>query len=131
MNETLKAWAPRVLSVLRIYTGLLLLEHGTAKILGFPAVPVFANVHINTLTGASGVIELIGGIFFTIGLLTRPVAFILSGFAAVAYFLVSAPKGFYPILNNGELASLFSFVFIYFVFAGAGPWSVDAMMGRK
>ncbi len=131
MNETLQAWAPRVLSVLRIYTGLLLLEHGTAKILGFPAVPVFANVHINTLTGASGVIELIGGIFFTIGLLTRPIAFILSGFAAVAYFLVSEPKGFYPILNNGELASLFSFVFIYFVFAGPGPWSVDAMMGRK
>jgi putative oxidoreductase len=131
MNETMAAWAPRVLSVLRIYAGLLLLEHGTAKILGFPAVPVFANVQINTLTGASGVIELIGGILFVIGLLTRPVAFILSGFAAVAYFLVSAPKGFYPILNNGELASLFSFVFIYFVFAGPGPWSVDAMMKRE
>jgi putative oxidoreductase len=131
MNETMAAWAPRVLSVLRIYAGLLLLEHGTAKILGFPAVPVFANVQINTLTGASGVIELIGGILFVIGLFTRPVAFILSGFAAVAYFLVSAPKGFYPILNNGELASLFSFVFIYFVFAGPGPWSVDAMMKRE
>jgi putative oxidoreductase len=131
MNETMAAWAPRVLSVLRIYGGLLLLEHGTAKILGFPAVPVFANVQINTLTGASGVIELVGGILFMIGLLTRPVAFILSGFAAVAYFLVSAPKGFYPILNNGELASLFSFVFIYFVFAGPGPWSVDAMMKRE
>jgi putative oxidoreductase len=131
MNETMAAWAPRVLSVLRIYGGLLLLEHGTAKILGFPAVPVFANVQINTLTGASGVIELVGGILFMIGLLTRPVAFILSGFAAVAYFLVSAPKGFYPILNNGELASLFSFVFIYFVFAGPGPWSADAMMKRE
>jgi putative oxidoreductase len=131
MNETMAAWAPRVLSVLRIYAGLLLLEHGTAKILGVPAVPVFANVQINTLTGASGVIELVGGILFMVGLLTRPVAFILSGFAAVAYFLVSAPKGFYPILNNGELASLFSFVFIYFVFAGPGPWSVDAMMKRE
>jgi putative oxidoreductase len=131
MYETLAAWAPRVLSVLRIYTGLLLLAHGTAKILGFPAVPSFANVQINSLTGASGLIELIGGALFTVGLFTRPVAFILSGFAAVAYFLVSAPKGFHPVLNNGELASLFSFVFIYFVFSGPGPWSVDAATGRK
>jgi putative oxidoreductase len=131
MYETLAAWAPRALSVLRIYAGLLLLEHGTAKILGFPAVSSFANVQINSLTGASGVIELIGGALFTVGWFTRPVAFILSGFAAVAYFLVSAPKGFYPILNNGELASLFSFVFIYFVFTGPGPWSVDTAMERK
>jgi putative oxidoreductase len=131
VEATLNAWTPRVLSMLRIYAGLILLAHGTAKILGFPAVPVFANVHINSLTGASGVIELIGGALFTIGLFTRPVAFILSGFAAVAYFLVSAPKGFYPILNNGELASLLSFVCLFFVFAGAGPWSIDAMMGRK
>jgi putative oxidoreductase len=131
MNETLAAWAPRVLSLLRIYTGLLLLAHGTAKILGFPAVPSFANVQIGSLVGASGLIELIGGVLFTIGLFTRPVAFILSGFAAVAYFLVSAPKGFHPILNNGELASLFSFVFLYFVCAGPGPWSLDARMKRK
>jgi putative oxidoreductase len=131
MNETLDAWAPRVLSVLRIYTGLLLLAHGTAKILGFPAVPSFANVQINSLTGASGLIELIGGALFTVGWFTRPVAFILSGFAAVAYFLVSAPKGFHPILNNGEVASLLSFVFLYFVFAGPGRWSLDAMMGHK
>ena len=131
MNETLAAWAPRVLSVLRIYAGLLLFAHGTAKILGFPVVPSFANVHINSLVGASGLIELIGGALFTIGMFTRPVAFILSGFAAVAYFMVSAPKGFHPILNNGEVASLFSFIFIYFVFSGPGPWSLDAMMKRK
>ena len=131
MNETMAAWAPRVLSVLRIYAGLILLAHGTAKILGFPAVPAFANVQINSLTGASGIIELVGGALFTIGLFTRPVAFILSGFAAVAYFLVSAPKGFYPILNNGELASLLSFTCLYFVFSGPGPWSVDAMMKRE
>jgi putative oxidoreductase len=131
MNETLAAWAPRVLSVLRIYAGLVLLAHGTAKILGFPVVPSFANVQISSLTGVSGLIELIGGTLITIGLLTRPVSFILSGFAAVAYFLVSAPKGFYPILNNGEVASLFSFVFLYFVFAGPGPWSVDAAMKRE
>ena len=131
MYETMTAWAPRALSVLRIYTGLLLLEHGTAKILGLPAVASFANLQISSLVGASGLIELIGGALFTIGLFTRPLAFILSGFAAVAYFMVSAPRGFYPILNNGELASLFSFVFIYFVFAGPGPWSFDAMMERK
>ena len=131
MHKTLAAWAPRALSVLRIYTGLLLLEHGTTKILGFPAVPSFANVQVGSLTGASGLIELVGGVVFTIGLFTRPVAFILSGFAAAAYFIVSAPRGFYPILNNGELASLFSFVFIYFVFAGPGAWSLDAAMQRK
>jgi putative oxidoreductase len=131
MDHLLAAWAPRMLSVLRIYTGLLLLDHGTAKILGFPAVPSFANVPINSLTGASGLIELIGGALFTVGLFTRPVAFILSGFAAAAYFLMSAPRGFHPILNNGELASLFSFVLIYFVFDGPGPWSLDAMMKRK
>ena len=128
MYKTITAWAPHALSVLRIYTGLLLLEHGTAKILGFPAVASFAKVELGSLIGASGLIELIGGALFTVGLLTRPVAFILSGFAAVAYFMVSAPKGFYPILNNGELASLFSFVFIYFVFSGPGPWSLDAKL---
>jgi putative oxidoreductase len=131
MYKTLNAWAPQALSVLRIYTGLLLLEHGTAKILGFPAVASFAKVELGSLTGASGVIELIGGAIFTVGVFTRPMAFILSGFAAAAYFIVSAPREFYPILNNGELASLFSFVFIYFVFSGPGPWSLDAMMKRE
>jgi putative oxidoreductase len=131
MYETLKAWQPRVLSVLRIYAGVLLFAHGTAKILGFPAVPNFANVQFGSLTWTSGIIELIGGALFAVGMFTRPVAFVLSGFAAVAYFLVSAPKGFHPILNNGELASFFCFVFLYFVFAGAGPWSLAAMMKRK
>jgi putative oxidoreductase len=129
--ETLTAWAPRVLSVLRVYAGLLLFAHGTAKILGFPAVASFANIQTGSLTWTSGMIELIGGPLFTIGLCTRPVAFVLSGFTAVAYFMVSAPKGFHPILNNGEVASLFCFVFFYFVFAGPGPWSVDAAMKRK
>jgi putative oxidoreductase len=127
-------WAPRavsVLGILRVFTGLNLLEHGTGKILGFPAVPSFANVQISSLAGAAGMIELIGGILFTIGLFTRPVAFILSGFTAVAYFMAHAGKGFYPIVNGGELAALYCFVFLYFVFAGAGPWSADALMGRK
>jgi putative oxidoreductase len=132
MNETLAAWAPRVLSVLRIFIGLELLEHGTAKLLGFPAVPAFANIQINSLFGAAGVIELIGGALLTIGLFTRPVAFILSGFAAVGYFQVhAASKGFYPALNGGEFVSLVCFVTLYLACAGAGPWSLDAMMKRK
>ena len=120
-----------VLSILRIFTGLELLEHGTGKILGFPVVPNWAHVQITSLTGLGGLIELVGGILFTIGLFTRPVAFILSGFTAVAYFMAHAGKGFYPVLNGGELAALYCFVFLYFVFAGAGPWSVDALIDRK
>jgi putative oxidoreductase len=127
-------WAPRalwVLSILRIFTGLDLLQHGTGKILGFPVVASFADVQIGSLRGVGGLIELIGGILFTIGLFTRPVAFILSGFTAVAYFMAHASKGFFPVLNGGELAALYCFIFLYFVFAGAGPWSLDAMRERK
>jgi len=131
MNETLAAWAPRALSVLRIYTGLLLLEHGTGKYLGFPVVPSFANIQINSMFGAAGVIELIAGALLTIGLFTRPVAFILSGFAAVGYFMVhTASKGFYPVLNGGEFISLLCFVSLYLACAGGGPWSADAMMRK-
>ena len=127
--------APRlslsVLSILRIYTGLSLLQHGTGKILGFPVVTSFANVQIGSLSGIGGMIELIGGLLFTLGLFTRPVAFILCGFTAVAYFMVHAPKNFYPVLNGGELAAVYCFVFLYFVFAGAGPWSLDALRQGK
>jgi putative oxidoreductase len=133
-NSLSTIWTPRaisVLSILRIFTGLALLQHGTGKILGFPAVPSLANVQIGSLAGAAGLIELIGGILFTVGLFTRPVAFILSGFTAAAYFMAHAGKGFYPILNGGELAALYCFVFLYFAFAGAGPWSLDAAIRRE
>jgi putative oxidoreductase len=120
-----------VLSILRIYTGLSLLQHGTGKILGFPAVPSFANLQIGSLGGVGGLIELIGGALFLLGLFTRPVAFILCGFTAVAYFMVHAPKNFYPVLNGGELAAVYCFVFLYFVFAGAGSWSLDALRTGK
>jgi putative oxidoreductase len=131
MIEALAPWAPRILSVLRIYTGLLLLVHGTSKIFGFPAVPIFANIHIGSLFGVAGLFELVGGLLLTVGLFTRPVAFILSGMAAVGYFVVHTPKAFYPVLNGGEFVSLVCFVCLYFALAGAGPWSVDAMMERK
>src|SRR3974390_3151854 len=129
MNTVLTS--PRVgqiaLSILRIYVGLSLLQHGTGKILGFPIVPSFANIQLSSLAGVGGMIELIGGILFAVGLFTRPVAFILCGFTAVAYFMAHAPRGFYPVLNGGELAAVYSFVFLYFVFAGAGSWSLDAL----
>jgi putative oxidoreductase len=130
IETTLNSWAPRMLSVLRIFAGLELLQHGTGTILGFPAVPMFANTQIASLSGIGGLIELIGGALFVIGLFTRPVAFILSGFTAAAYFIAHASKSFYPILNGGELAALYCFVFLYFVFSGPGPWSVDAARGR-
>jgi putative oxidoreductase len=133
-NRLSTAGAPNahaILSVLRIFAGLDLLQHGTGKIFGFPFVPMFANVRIDSLMGIGGLIELVGGLLFTIGLFTRPVAFVLSGFTAAAYFIAHAGKGFYPLLNGGELAALFCFVFLYFAFAGGGPWSVDALVRRK
>lgn len=123
------SWAPRLLSLLRIMTGVLLLQHGTAKLFKIPVVPTFANLSITSLPGIAGILELVGGVLIILGLFTRPTAFILSGMTAFAYFIAHAPKGFYPILNGGELAVLYCFVFLYLAAAGPGPWSVDA--GRK
>ncbi|MGB3866774.1 MAG: DoxX family protein [Xanthobacteraceae bacterium] len=131
MNDTLAKWQPTVLSLLRFMSGLLLLQHGTAKLLGFPAMANFANLQITSMPGIAGIIELVGGALLVVGLFTRGAAFIASGMTAVAYFMVHAPKGFYPILNGGELAALYCFVFFYLVFAGGGPISLDAMMRRK
>ncbi len=117
------AYAPELRSVLRIMTGLLFLQHGTQKILGFP--PTANMPSWLSLSGTAGLIELVGGTLFVLGLFTRPVAFILSGLMACAYFIAHAPQGFFPILNRGELAALYCFVFLYFVAAGPGPWSVD------
>ena len=122
MTTNLASWAPRMLSVLRIMTGLLFLEHGTQKLLGFPPSDHAAPALLS-LIGVQGVLELIGGFLILIGLFTRPVAFILAGDMAVAYFMAHAPKSFFPTLNGGQLAILFCFVFLYLVFAGAGPWS--------
>jgi putative oxidoreductase len=131
MNETLASWTPRMLSVLRIFTALELLDHGTAKHLGFPVVPHYAHLQHFSLTGVAGLFELFGGFLLLIGLFTRPVAFVMSGFTAVAYFMVHFPKSFFPILSGGELSALFSFICIYFVFSGPGPISVDAWLARR
>ena len=124
------AWAPRLLSILRIMAGLMLFEHGTAKLLKFPVVQNMANLDLSSMPGIAGFLELIGGALLLIGLFTRPVAFILAGMAAVAYFYAHAPRGFFPILNGGELAALYCFAFLYLAAAGPGPWSVDAVRSK-
>jgi putative oxidoreductase len=130
MNDTLAAWTPRALSVLRIIMGLMIIQHGMAKILGFPAVASFANLSPFSLIGVAGLIELIGGALLIVGLLTRPVAFIISGEMAFAYFMAHAPKDFYPLINGGTLAIMFCFTCLFLSTAGPGPWSVDAAMKR-
>ena len=121
-----ETWAPRMLSVLRIMTALLFLEHGSQKLLGFPPgsnpmPPLFS------LNGLAGMLELVGGIMILLGLFTRPVAFVLAGEMAVAYFMGHAPRGFFPVNNGGDAAILYCFVFLYLTVAGAGAWSIDAM----
>jgi len=121
------SWSGHLLSALRIMTGLLFLQHGTAKLLKFPATEYFRDgVELFSFMGFTGVLELVGGILIIIGLFTRLTAFILSGMMAVAYFMAHASQGFYPINNAGELAIMFCFAFLYLAAAGAGPWSVDA-----
>lgn len=124
------AWSSRVLSVLRIVAALLFMEHGGMKLLGFPAPFPAPPGGLPPLLIAAGYLELLGGALLAVGFLTRPVAFLLSGEMAVAYFMVHAPRGWYPALNMGEPAVLYCFVFLYFVFAGPGSWSVDALFSR-
>jgi len=122
--DFIKPFMPQLLSILRIVSGLLILEHGTAQSLNFPIGPMNHASPV-TMGGAAGILELIGGALLVVGLFTRPVAFILSGMAAVAYFYAHAPRGFFPILNGGELAILYCFVFLYMAAAGGGPWALD------
>jgi putative oxidoreductase len=120
-----RSLAPALLSVLRIMAGLLFLEHGTGKLLGFPHGLPFIDKMPGALLYFTGTMELIGGVLIVLGLFTRPVAFILSGFMAVAYFMAHFPMGFFPVINMGELAALYCFVFLYIAAAGPGPWAID------
>jgi putative oxidoreductase len=130
-TAALATWSPRLLSVLRMVAALLFLQHGTAKLLHFPHVAMFDQLRLFSLLGLAGVIELVGSVLLLIGLFTRPVAFIMSGQMAVAYFMAHAPRGFFPILNQGELAILFCFVFVYLAAAGGGLWIIDAAREEK
>src|SRR6201982_3591909 len=119
---------PYMLSILRIVVGLLYMEHGLAKILDFPPQPNHAPYTLFTVNpGLQGLLELVGGLLLTLGLFTRCVAFVLAGDMAVAYFMVHAPRGFFPLLNGGELAIVYCFLFLYFWVAGGGEWSLDRL----
>jgi putative oxidoreductase len=124
LTERLNSYAPHFLSVLRIVAALLFIAHGTAKYFGFPDVGMPTPSPLS-LFGAAGLIEIIGGLLVLVGFYTRAAAFIMSGEMAVAYFTAHLPHGFFPILNEGESAVLFCFVFLYLVFAGPGAWSID------
>lgn len=123
-------WTPRLLSVLRIVAGLLFIWHGTQKLFGFPPPAQAMAGPMPTIILVAGVLELGGGLLLILGLFTRPVAFILSGLMAVAYFMAHASKGLLPVQNGGELAALYSFVFLFLAVAGGGAWGLDALMGK-
>jgi putative oxidoreductase len=128
-TKLIAEWTPRMLSILRIVAALLFMEHGTQKLLGFPPGPNPAPA-LFTLIWVQGVIELVGGVLLAIGLFTRPVAFILAGDMAVAYFMAHAPRSFYPLLNGGDLAITYCFIFLYLAVAGGGIWSLDTARRR-
>ena len=126
-------WQPQLHAALRIMTGLLFMEHGTSKVLHFPMNEMLSGMYsqMGGMTMGTGLVDLIGGILIVIGAFTRPVAFVLSGYMAAAFFLAHVSMGgIFPILNFGEPAVLFCFIFLYFAATGAGPYSVDASRGK-
>ena len=130
MNSLFATWIPRLLSVLRIVSAFMFMMHGTQKWLAFP-VPRATPTILWSASGVAGALELCGGFLLLFGIFTRPVAFVLSGLMAFAYFIAHAPIDFWPIVNRGELAALYSFVFLYLSVAGGGPWSVDEWLRHR
>jgi len=133
MTNWCKQWSelsPRLLSMFRIVTALLYLEHGTAKLFGFPHVATFDDLKLVSLIGLAGMLEIVGSLAILLGFYTRVAAFILSGEMAVAYFMAHSPQGFFPLLNHGEAAVFYCFAFLYLSAAGGGPWSLDYIRGK-
>ena len=130
LSSTAERWAPQMLSIVRIVAALIFIEHGTQKFFAFPAASASGSPALLSLLWWQGVIELVGGILLLLGLFTRPVAFILAGDMAFAYWMVHGPRNFYPVLNGGDAAILYCFVFLYLAFAGGGPWSADTQLRK-
>ena len=126
MSDLTAVLAPRMLSILRIMTGLQFLQHGTQKFFSFPLRASPSAPALLSMYGVQGCLEVAGGLLIILGLFTRPVAFVLAGDMAAAYFIIHFPKSFFPALNGGDTAILFCFVFLYLAAAGPGPWSLDA-----
>jgi len=129
-NGFFDVWTPRILSVFRIITAFMFIAHGTQKLFNAPASQSGAISPLSFM-GFGGVLEFVGGALLFVGLFTRPVAFILCGEMAVAYFMFHAPGGFLPLVNKGELAVLYCFVFLFFSVAGAGEWSLDRLFSKR
>ncbi len=130
LNSFYSEWVPRLLSVLRVIIAFLFIQHGAQKLFGFMAPEQWAAPSMFSMIWIAGVLEFFGGLFILLGLFTRPVAFILSGLMAVAYFMSHAPHGFWTIQNRGELAVAYCFVFLYLTVAGGGSWSLDRLLWR-
>jgi putative oxidoreductase len=127
----MQTWFPRILAILRIVSGLLFIEHATVKFFQFPAAMPGMPHPLPAMLLVAGAIELVGGTLITLGLFTRIAAFVASGEMAVAYWTTHAPQGFWPVVNQGELAILFCFIFLYFAAVGPGAWSLDALLRKS
>ena len=130
-TRSISRWEPLMRGILRIVTAFLFMLHGMQKLFVFPSNEPGDPVPLMSLMGMAGVLEVFGGLLILVGLFTRPVAFLLAGEMAVAYFMAHAPNSFWPVLNRGEAAVLFCFLFLYFAVAGAGALSLDSAMGRR
>jgi len=131
LDEICAFLSPKLLSLLRIVSALVILQFGLTKLFGFPFFEGLSNQPVFSLYWFAAIIELVGGLLMLVGFATRIAAFVLSGEMAFASFIEHAPQNFFPLLNEGNLAVMFCFVFLYLAAAGGGPWSLDALRGRR